>query len=71
MSEENIVLTIKLPVRVSVLGWLVEGLEKQFGDGLTMQQAGDNLEFIAPDPYQMNDDDQEKTEDSPETDDPI
>lgn len=69
--EADAILSVKLPVRCSVLGLLVDGLVKQFGDGVTMRQTDNHLEFFAPDPYLMGDEDQEKEKDSPETDHPF
>lgn len=71
--EADVILSVKLPVRCSVLGLLCTSLSEQYGLGLLFRQVGDHLEFFTPPGYipPERDDDQEKTEDSPETDHPF
>ena len=47
MSEErDVVLSIKLPVSITVLGYVSRALTKTYGREVYMEQNGQHLEFI-------------------------
>lgn len=47
MSEQrDVVLSIKLPVSITVLGYVTRALTKTYGREVHMEQNGQHLEFI-------------------------
>lgn len=47
MSEQrDVVLSIKLPVSITVLGYVTRALTKTYGRQVYMEQNGQHLEFI-------------------------
>lgn len=47
MSEQrDVVLSIKLPVSLTVLGYVTRALTKTYGRQIYMEQNGQHLEFI-------------------------
>lgn len=47
MSEQrDVVLSIKLPVSINVLGYVTRALTKAYGREVYMKQNGQHLEFI-------------------------
>lgn len=60
---EEVILTIKLPVRCSVLGLLCTSLGERYGLGLLFRQAGDYLEFFTPSGYVPPKRDEEEEDD--------
>jgi len=61
-DQEDVILSVKLPVRCSVLGLLATTLADEYGLGILMHKVGDHLEFFLPPGYEPPDRDDEGEE---------